>query len=180
MAWAVWLTGLPGSGKSAITMSLSERLRTHNISFDIIRMDELRSLVTPNPSYSEEERDIVYSALVYAALLLTRNNVNVIIDATGNKRRYREKARKLIPLFIEVYVKCPLEICIERERLREERWGAPENIYDKSFKGLSRSVPGINIAYEEPLKADVIVDSSRLDIKEAAQIIYLALENKFK
>jgi adenylylsulfate kinase len=180
MGWAIWITGLPGSGKSTIATSLFELLRDHGMYCEILRMDNLRNIVTPNPSYSEDERELVYSSLIYAALLLTRNNIDVVIDATGNKRSYRRKARKLIPKFMEVYVKCPLEICIKRERSRIQRWNAPKGIYNKASKGISRSVPGVNVPYEEPLIPDVIIDSSKINPKEAAHIIYLRLKKRFK
>ncbi len=179
MTWAIWITGLPGSGKSTITRALSEKLRTDKVKFDILGMDELRRVVTPKPTYSKEERETVYAALVYAALVSNRNCVNVLIDATGNRRRYRDKARILIPQFFEVYVKCPLDVCIERERSRKVLWDAPREVYDKAFKGVSRSVPGIGEPYEEPLKPEVVVDSSKLTPSESAQIIYLAIKRIF-
>jgi len=179
MAWTVWITGLPGSGKSTIVEALSGMLRVDEIIFDVLRMDELRKIVTPNPTYSEEERDMVYAALAYTALILNRNGVNVLIDATGNRRRYRERARNLISEFMEVYVKCPIELCMEREGRRRERWGAPEAIYEKAFKGVSGTVPGVGVPYEEPLNPEVTVDSSRLDPSESAQVIYQAIKERF-
>lgn len=178
MAWTVWITGLPGSGKSTIAKALSEMLRSDEIKFDVLRMDELRRVVTPNPTYSEEEREIVYAALVYTALTLNRNGINVLIDATGNRRKYREKARSLISDFMEVYVKCPIEVCIEREKLRKESWGAPKDIYDKAIKGISRTVPGLGVPYEEPLSPEVTVDSSKLEPLESAKIIYRAIKER--
>ncbi|MEM2122766.1 MAG: adenylyl-sulfate kinase [Candidatus Bathyarchaeia archaeon] len=178
MAWTLWITGLPGSGKSTIAGALSEILKGEGIRFDVLRMDELRRIVTPEPTYSEEEREIVYAALVYTALMLNRNDVNVVIDATGNRRRYREKARGLISEFMEVYVKCPIELCMEREGRRRRRWGAPEAIYDKAFKGVSGTVPGLGVPYEEPLNPEVTVDSSRLKPSESAHVIYQAMKDK--
>ncbi|MGC8960832.1 MAG: adenylyl-sulfate kinase [Candidatus Bathyarchaeia archaeon] len=178
MAWTVWITGLPGSGKSTIAEALSEILRREGVKFDVLRMDELRRVVTPNPTYSEEEREIVYAALTYTALALNRNGVNVVIDATGNRRRYREKARNLIPAFMEAYVKCPIELCMKREGSRRRRWGAPEAIYDKGFRGVSGTVPGLGVPYEEPLNPEVTVDSSRLKPSESAQVIYKAMREK--
>lgn len=179
MAWTAWITGLPGSGKSIITEALSEILKNDGIKFDILRVDELRRIVTPNPTYSEEEREMVYAALTYTALTLNRNGINVLVDATGNRRMYREKARHLISDFMEVYVRCPIEVCIEREKLRRESRGAPRGIYDKAFKGISKTVPGLGVPYEEPLNPEVTVDSSKLKPLESAKIIYQAIKERF-
>jgi len=119
---AIWITGLPGSGKSSVA---EEFVKVHP-EFMILRMDAFRKFVTPEPTYSETERDLVYRALVYFAKILTHIGHNVIIDATGNRRIWRELARKEISRFIEVYLRCPQEICIDREKKRlktEEKLG---------------------------------------------------------
>src|SRR5512140_183331 len=82
----IWITGLPGSGKSTLADALKE-LR-HD--FVILRMDELRKIVTPEPTYSGPERDLVYRSLVYLAGKLAECGHHVIIDATGNMKKWRE------------------------------------------------------------------------------------------
>jgi adenylylsulfate kinase len=99
--WCVWITGLPGSGKSTIAHLLSKELRSLGIHVCVLSSDALRKVMTPNPRYTEEERDVVYGTLVYIAKLLTDNGVNVIIDATGNRRKYRDNARREISQFME-------------------------------------------------------------------------------
>lgn len=178
MVWTLWITGLPGSGKSTITTALSKILRRHGFLFDILRIDELRRIVTPQPCYSEEEREIIYSALVYSALKLTKNRINVIIDATGNRVKYREKARSLLSPFIEVYVRCPLNVCIEREQSRTASYYAPKNIYAKAEKEHN-TVPGIGVPYEEPLKPDIIIDSSKKNPSKSAQIIFSFIQRNY-
>ena len=79
----VWLTGLPGSGKSTV----AEAVRNRRPDTVILRMDELRKIVTPQPAYSDAERELVYRSLVYAAKIVSELGRNVIIDATGNRTR---------------------------------------------------------------------------------------------
>jgi len=179
--WCIWITGLPGSGKSTIARALLERLNSLGIHVQILSSDELRKIMTPNPKYTEEERDIVYGTLVYIAKLLTENGVNVIIDATGNRRKYRDQARREIPRFIEAYIRCPIEVCIKREFKRSmmESYGAPKNIYRKAFTGESKTVPGLGSPYEEPLKPEVTVDSDKVGPKECAEKILKVLVKKF-
>lgn len=162
---AVWITGLPGSGKSTI----SDKIKDIYPNFIILRMDEFRKIVTPQPTYSDSEREIVYRALVYVAKILTELGYDVILDATGNMRRWRELARSLIPRFIEIYLKCPLDVCMERERLRKETHEAPEEIYKKGEKGWP--VPGIVVPYEEPLNAEITIDTGKFSLDETLAII---------
>lgn len=169
---AVWITGLPGSGKS----SLADALREIRGDFMILRMDDLRKIVTPEPTYSEAERDLVYRSLVYLAKKLTEAGQDVIIDATGNMRKWRELARNLIPRYMEVYLRCSREECMRRERSRQDTHGAPKDIYLKGEKGWP--VPGVNAPYEEPADPEVVVESGT-SLKDAAALIDDFLTRKF-
>jgi len=168
--WVIWITGLPGSGKSTISRKVQEKLLAKRIKSKILELDEIRKIITPNPKYTDEERDIVYLSLVYMARLLADCGINVIIDATGNRLAYREKARELISNFIEVYIKCPLDICIKREEERDAQH-SPKDIYKKGISGESGNVPGINVPYEESPNPEIVIDSSKCSINESAEII---------
>lgn len=170
-AWCVWVTGLPGSGKSTIAQALLQKLKEHGVHAQILSSDMLRKFVSPKPTYSPKERDIVYATLVFIAKLLTQNNINVIIDATGNLRYYRDNARKEIPKFIEAYLECPQEVCIQRETKRKNTHHAPQKIYIKAYKGKAPTVPGLGAPYEPPLHPEVTVDSARLSPEQCAQEI---------
>jgi adenylylsulfate kinase len=161
----LWITGLPGSGKSAVADALKD---THP-SFVLLRMDEFRKIVTPCPVYSDAERDIVYRSLVYVARKLAALGRDVIIDATGNRRKWRDLARELIPGFAEVYLKCPPEICMKREGERKRMRGAPRDIYKKAAAGWP--VPGVNAPYEEPLHAEVVVETDISTISDAVRSV---------
>jgi adenylylsulfate kinase len=174
--WCLWVTGLPGSGKSVTSQALLKKLKDAEVHAQILCSDMLRKVITPNPTYSEKERDIVYAAIVFVAKLLTQNGINVIIDATANRRRYREKARKEIGRFIEAYIRCPLEICIKRETERGKTFHAPKGVYRKALTGKSATVPGMGAPYEEPLHPDVRVDSDKLNPNQCAQKIFEVIE----
>jgi adenylylsulfate kinase len=174
MPWVLWITGLPGCGKSTIALKVREKLPAAAI----LQMDDLRKIVTPVPTYSDEEREHVYRALVYTAKTLYETGQNVIIDATGNKRSWRQLARELIPAYMEVYLECPVELCIEREKTRVDTHAAPKNIYEKGKAGWP--VPGINVPYEEPEKPELIIDTEKEPPEAAAEKIVRMIKNKNK
>jgi adenylylsulfate kinase len=174
--WAVWITGLPGSGKSSIAKELQRRLLNLGVKSRMLSSDELRKRVTPAPKYTEEERDFVYETLASTARNLTDEGINVIIDATGNRRRYRERPRREISRFAEIYVKCPLELCIEREKRRIEFSHAPMGVYEKAFARKSSTVPGVGAPYEEPLNPEVTVDSEELSARKCTEKIIKGLK----
>lgn len=135
----------------------------------VLRMDELRRLATPQPTYSEAEREMMYRAMVYAAKTLSGLGHDAAIDATGNLRRWRELARREISRFAEVYLKCPLDIAMRREKKRMKRRGAPAGIYAKAKKGWP--VPGISVPYEEPKNPELVIETDHTGIRESARLI---------
>lgn len=162
---ALWITGLPGSGKSTI----ADELKKLHPDFIMLRMDALRKIVTPEPTYSDSERDIVYRCLVYTASVLTEHGHTVIIDATGNLRKWRALARKILPRYAEIYLKCPVELCIEREGRRADTRGAPREIYQKGEAGWP--VPGISVPYEEPPHPELLIAADRTSVAETVEMI---------
>jgi adenylylsulfate kinase len=136
-------------------------------------------MLTPQPSYSLEERDIVYAMLVYIAGLLTQNGVNVVIDATGNLRRYRENARAQTKKFFEAYLKCPLEVCMCREAKRNKTRHAPKHIYVRARMGKAPTVPGMGQPYEPSVKPEIVVDTVQHTPEESARKILEAMIKHF-
>jgi adenylylsulfate kinase len=169
--WCVWITGLPGSGKSVVADALQRLLTARSVRAQLLSSDGLREIMTPEPSYSLGERDMVYATLVYFAKLLTQNGTNVVIDATGNLRRYRDDARRQIQTFFEVYLECPLEVCMEREVKRGKTYHAPKKIYSKALEGKAPTVPGVGQPYESPLKPELSLDTTKLSPEQCGQEI---------
>jgi adenylylsulfate kinase len=165
MSRLIWITGMPGSGKSTVALKLKEQIPDSVI----LRMDELRRIVTPQPTYSDEERDYVYRALVFMSKTLCDLGHDVIIDATGNRRVWRRLARELVQDFYEVYLKCSVDLCKEREKTRVDAHGAPKDIYKKGRAGWP--VPGVNVPYEEPEHPELIIDAEQESAEEAAEKI---------
>ncbi len=147
--FAVWITGLPASGKSSITRELMKKLDALGVPMVVLESDKMRSILTPEPTYSEKEREQFYRAIILIGELITRSGMNVIFDATANQRVYRDHARSLMRRFVEVYVDCPLEICMKRD---------PKGIYRRAMSGKATTVPGIQASYEPPLHPEISLD----------------------
>jgi len=147
--WAIWITGLPASGKSSVAKALKSKLEDLGVGVQVLESDIVRRVLTPNPTYTPEERETFYHSLVYMGVLLTQNGVNVIFDATANRRRWRRAARGLIDSFLQVYIRCPMEVCRERD---------PKGVYSRTETGELAHVPGVQEEYEEPWHADVELD----------------------
>ena len=169
MAWVMWFTGLPGCGKTTIAMEVKNRLQEKGIEAKILQLDEIRRVITPEPKYTEEERNIVYASLAYMGKILAEEKVNVIIDATANRRRYRDLARLMIPNFAEVFIRAPLEVCMIREKRRDAVF-SPKGIYEKAGR-KDAAVPGVNVAYEEPISPEIEVDAARYSPLESSRYI---------
>jgi adenylylsulfate kinase len=147
-AFAVWISGLPASGKSTLTRALKAQLAGRGIDAAVLESDALRRVFTPDPRYDEKERAAFYGQLVYVGALLVRHGVPVIFDATANRRVWREEARRAIPRFVEVYVNSALEVCMARD---------PKGIYRMARQGEASSVPGLQATYEPPERPDIEV-----------------------
>ena len=169
MACAIWLTGLPASGKSTIVAALRPRLEELRLSVEVLESDAVRRVLTPTPTYSSMERDLFYRALAFMGARLVSHGVTVIFDATANRRTYRDFARSLIPRFIEVAVECPLAACIQRDY---------KGTYQRGQRGESSTVPGLQDPYEAPVNPEVRIDTTKMKATEAAEMILEVVKNK--
>ena len=139
--FALWLTGMPASGKSSITRELAAGLKVRTCRVVVLESDEMRKILTPEPTYSEDERDGFYRELAQIGAVITRNGINVIFDATANKRAYRDHARAVIPGSSRSMSSARWQICTERD---------PKGIYAMAATRTGDDVPGVQAPYEPP------------------------------
>ena len=165
-SFAIWVTGLPASGKSTIVQSLKPAIEEAGLTVAVLESDEVRRLLTPEPTYSPAERDPFYRALAVMGAKLVTHGVTVIFDATATKRAYRDFARSLIRRFVEVAVECPLEICMQRDY---------KGTYRKGRQGEASNVPGLHDPYEPPLHPDVTIDTTAVETAAAVRAVLDAL-----
>ena len=162
MSFAVWLTGLSGSGKSAIARELLALLHARGLDAAVLESDVMRTQLTPHARYDARERDFFYAALAHLGAYLAGEGRPVVFDATANLRAYREAARARIARFAEVFVDTPLEVCAARD---------PKGLYRGAREGKSATLPGVQAAYEPPLAPELVVHGERGTPAEAAAVI---------
>ena len=174
MSWGLWITGRPGCGKSTVAQAAAARLAEAGTPVVHLELDAMRAVITPQPTYTELERDVVYRSLVFAAGALTVAGVPVIVDATAHRRIWRDLARALIPRFAEVQLDCPLGVAEARERTRSPG-AAPPAIYAGAAEP-GATVPGVNVPYERALAPELTIDTAVEDVSSAAaRVATLAL-----
>ena len=170
-AFAVWITGLPASGKSTLAATLARQLRVLGVNVAVLESDALRTVFSRTPRYDEQDREYFYGSLAFVGRVLTEHGISVIFDATANRRRYRDRARQQIPRFVEVFVECPLEVCVQRD---------PKGIYRQARDGTASNVPGAQAPYEPPKNPDIVIHGDRDDPEDAAhQVIGLLARRSF-
>ena len=172
--WAIWITGLPGSGKSALARAAAEMLRARGVPLAVLELDAIRKILTPVPTYGDREREAVYRLLAFIAATLVDAGVPVIVDATAHRRRWRELARELIPRFAEVQLECPLAVCREREATRAPGH-APPAIYARAGAGAT-TVPGVDREYEHALAPELVIDTTADSVGAGAEKIVALAE----
>jgi adenylylsulfate kinase len=165
--WAVWITGPPASSKTTVAEKLKERLGDESVPVQILESDTLKRVLTPNPTYTAEERETFHTSMAYIGVLLTQNGVNVIFDATANKRRWRRAARGLIDNFLQVRIRCPIEVCRERDQ---------KGVYMKAEEGEEEYAWVVQEEYEEPWHVDVELDCVKDSPEASAEKIMEALK----
>ncbi|MDH4163094.1 MAG: adenylyl-sulfate kinase [Nitrospirota bacterium] len=163
-AFAIWVTGLPASGKSTIAAALIRKLNSRNIFPLVLESDRMRRILTPAATYSDDERDRFYGQLADIGAAAVNDGVPVIFDATANRKSYRDHARSAISRFVEVYVNSPLALCMARD---------PKGIYADARTGRSATVPGIQSQYEPPDHPEIVLDGVQPPELNADRIIEL-------
>ena len=168
-AFAIWMTGLPASGKSTVTSALAGALRAKGLEVTVLESDRMRTIFSESPKYDERERELFYTSLAFIGRVLVEHGISVIFDATANLRSYRSRSREQITRFIEVFVDTPLEVCAARD---------PKGIYRMAREGKASHVPGVQSAYEAPENPDVVIRGDKEDPQAAASRIISSLQAK--
>lgn len=143
----VWLTGLPGSGKTTLAAAIARRLREQRVAVAVLDGDEVRGVMVPPPGHDEAARDAFYRSLAGLAAVLAHQGLVVLVPATAHRRSWRAHARAHAPRFVEVYVDTTVDECRRRD---------PKGLYARAGAGALPDLPGVGVAYEAPERPDVV------------------------
>lgn len=159
----VWLTGLPGAGKSTIARTLTELLRDDDVEIEVLDGDELRATISHDLGYSPQDRDIHVRRVGFIAELLSRHRILTLVPVIAPMAATREAVRAHHTVrgieFLEVYVATPVDECARRD---------PKGMYAKALSGKLRNFTGVDGAYEQPTTPDLRLDTTNIDAGEAA------------
>lgn len=166
--FTIWFTGLSGAGKTTLSRSVHEALRDRGIlNVEILDGDVVRTHLSKGLGFSKADRDTNIKRIGWVCHLLTKHGVPNMAAAISPYRVVREDVRKMIERFIEVYVKCPVEVCEERD---------VKGLYKMARSGEIKHFTGIDDPYEEPLNPEVVVETDKETIEESTRKIIKRLE----
>jgi len=165
--FTLWFTGLPCSGKSAIADKVADILRGRGLRAERLDGDIVRQDLTRDLGFSKQDRDENIRRVTFVAKLLSRNGVAVLLSFISPYRAMRDRARDQIGDFVEVYTKCSLEECMRRDT---------RGMYKKAIAGEIKEFTGISDPYEEPLKAELILETDKETLDESVGRVLARLQ----
>ena len=165
----VWFTGLSGSGKTTVATRVHELLQERHILSERLDGDVVRQSLTRDLGFSREDRDKNIERVTFVAKMLTRNGVVVLTAFISPYKRMRDNARAEIGDFLEVFVRTPMEVLLERD---------VKGMYKKAFAGEILNFTGVNDPYEEPERPELVLDTADESIEESARRVIEMLESR--
>ena len=170
----IWLTGLPGSGKTTIAKVLYPKLKESGFKVDLLDGDIVRKELSPELGFTKQDREIHARRVVYLCKLLSRNGITTIVSLISPYREFRRYARsETNPTnnFYEVYVKCLLGTCIRRD---------PKGLYKKALAGEISDLTGLQDPYEEPENPEVVLNTEEQTSEEVVNVILNRVLERYK
>ncbi|WP_220205137.1 adenylyl-sulfate kinase [Reticulibacter mediterranei] len=164
--FTIWFTGLSGAGKSTLSEAVQQRLNAYGRNVEILDGDVVRTHLSKGLGFSREDRDTNIKRIAFVCSLLTRNGVACISAAIAPYREARDWARNEIGNFVEVYVKCPIEVCRERD---------VKGLYKLVDEGKIKNFTGVDDPYEEPENPELVVETNKETIDESVNRIFAKL-----
>jgi len=163
----IWFTGLPCSGKTTLALKLSAELRKRGIHCEDLDGDITRKYLSKGLGFSKEDRDENIRRVGFVCSLLTKHGAVTTAAFVSPYRSIRAEIREMIGDFVEVYVKCSLEKCIERD---------VKGMYKKAIAGEIKNFTGISDPFEEPEKPELVIESDKESEDESLQKLLSKLE----
>ena len=164
----IWVTGLAGCGKTTLCERLHKKLKEKYKGVVLLDGDISREILYDRYDYSAEDRLKAGRKYADLANFLAKEDLIVICATISAFDEIYKENREKIKNYYEVYVKCPMEELIKRDK---------KGLYSGALKGEIKEVVGVDIKYIEPKEAHFVLDNSKLDeIEKKAESLYLSVE----
>jgi adenylylsulfate kinase len=169
-AFTLWFTGLSGSGKSTLAHAVENALYARGCRTYVLDGDNIRHGLNKNLGFSPEDREENIRRIGEVSHLFADAGVITLTAFISPYRADRDKARAIAQegRFVEVYVKCDLAVCEERD---------PKGLYKKARAGEIPEFTGISAPYEEPENAELVVDTSNATLEQSTDEVLSYLES---
>ena len=170
-SFVLWFTGLSGSGKSTLANAVEKKLFEMDYNVTVLDGDNVRHGLCSDLGFTEEDRNENMRRVGEVSKLFVEAGTIVLAAFVSPYREDRERVRSRLPHgdFYEVYCQCDLDVCEERD---------PKGLYARARKGEIANFTGISAPYEEPIKPDMVVNTSKLSIEEEVVEIISNLRKK--
>ncbi len=167
----VWLTGLSGSGKSTIANELRKKLFAKGYQTYILEADNIAMGLNSDLGFSANDSDENIRRVAEIAKLFADSGVIVIVSLISPLHEQRMKARTIThEFFHEVYIKADIKTCEKRD---------PHGLYNKVRTGEVERLAGVSYEYEEPVNADIVVNTEKLNIEESVELLLEYVDENF-
>jgi len=167
LGFTIWFTGLPCCGKTTIANKVTEILKKRNYLVEQLDGDLIRQNFSSDLTFSKKDRDENIKRATFLAKMLSRNDVVVLASFVSPYRKQRRRARKEIKDFVEVYVRCPVKICMKRD---------VKGMYQQALEGKIKHFTGVDDPYEEPEHPELIVDTDIESVEESVGKVLRKIE----
>jgi adenylylsulfate kinase len=170
-SFVIWFTGLSGSGKSTLANAVASKLYHENARNYVLDGDNIRHGLNKDLGFSEEDRTENIRRIGEVAKLFVDSGQVVLTAFISPFQADRKLVRDLLEdqEFIEVFVKCPIDTCEERD---------PKGLYAKARQGIIKDFTGINSPYEEPENPELVIETNKQSIQESVEIVYQYLKQQ--
>ncbi|HEX8087995.1 MAG TPA: adenylyl-sulfate kinase [Blastocatellia bacterium] len=161
--FTLWFTGLSGAGKTTLARLVETELKARGHKVEVLDGDVIRTNLSKGLGFSKEDRDTNIRRIGFVCDLLTRNDVVALAAAISPYRNVRDEVRRQIGSFVEVFVKCPINVLAERD---------VKGLYKKALAGELKNFTGVDDPYEEPTAAEIVVETdSEMPSQSVARIL---------